>query len=374
MADRPAVDFDLHGYVGVRVLDATPGDVAVITRQLGPLQRRLEREPDITVRFVPDIDDDGPLTYAGWLDAGATERGFYLLRGRAGVQARTALPFAAVGGRCDIVCERRVGPVPHLLAIVNFTALAHGVLPLHASAFNYRGRGVLATGWAKGGKTETLLAFARKGAHYIGDEWVYLTSDGTMHGVPEPIRLWQWHLRQFDDRAARWGRSTRTRLATLDAIARRGARLAAVLPERGVPASVLRRATPLVARQAYVQVPPAELFGESAIDTVGQLDTVLFATSSTARTVTVRPVDPTEVARRMVSSLVDERSPFMAHYRQFRFLQPDQTSGVVESAASREAALMSRVMAGREAYVVDHPYPMQIESLAAALEAVLHQR
>jgi len=54
--------------------------------------------------------------------------------------------------------------VPHLLAVINLTALAKGVLPLHASAFTYRGLGVLATGWAKGGKTETLLEFAWLGA------------------------------------------------------------------------------------------------------------------------------------------------------------------------------------------------------------------
>ncbi len=49
-ADRPAqVDFDLHGFVGVRLLEPLPRDVAAVARQLGPLQSPLSRTPDITV-------------------------------------------------------------------------------------------------------------------------------------------------------------------------------------------------------------------------------------------------------------------------------------------------------------------------------------
>ena len=47
-----APDFDLHGLVGVRVVDGTPADVAVVGRQLGHPETTLDREPDLTVRFV----------------------------------------------------------------------------------------------------------------------------------------------------------------------------------------------------------------------------------------------------------------------------------------------------------------------------------
>ena len=41
----------------------------------------------------------------------------------------------------------------------------------------------------KGGKTESLLAFAEKGVRYIGDEWILqLSGDGSkMHGIPGVI-------------------------------------------------------------------------------------------------------------------------------------------------------------------------------------------
>ena len=371
MSDLPHVDFDLHGVVGIRVLHATPADVATVRRQLGPLESPLERPPDITVRFVDRIDDDRPLTYATWPEGASTGDDFYLLRGRDGRAARTSLPFCDVGARCDIVCERRAGLVPHLLAVVNLTALAAGVLPLHASAFVHRGVGVMATGWAKGGKTETLLAFAARGASYVGDEWVYLLPDGTMRGVPEPIRLWHWHVEQITDLAAGLGAGARARLAALPAAARLAAGTARRLPAAGLLSSVLRRAEPVVRRQAYVHVTPERLFGSSAVVLCGRLDVVLLLVSGDQPEVTVTPVSGAEVASRMLASLEEERAPFMAAYRQYRFAFPDRRSPVVEQAAELERVLLDRVLGGRTAHQVTHPYPVRLRDLVGPVESVL---
>lgn len=368
-AAAPHVDFDLHGIVGIRVLDALPQDVETITRQIGPLVAPLDREPDITVRFVDDLPDPGRMTYAGWPDSAATDEDFYLLRGKDGVAARTLLPMDAVGGRCEIVCERRARHVPHLLAVINLTALTKGVLPLHASAFTYRGAGVMATGWAKGGKTETLLAFAARGARYVGDEWIYLTPDGGMHGVPEPIRLWHWHVEQLPELSAGLSPVTRARLRALPSVASTASAIAGV--RSGLPASVLRRAAPVVRRQAYVQVPPARLFGEDAIALHGRLDHVLLVASHDRDEVTVEPVSGATVAAHMRASLEEERSPFLQVYRQFRFLFPERRSVVVEEACAIERRLLDAFLTDRPAHLLRHPYPIRLESLVAPVESVL---
>jgi hypothetical protein len=362
------VDFDLHGIVGIRVLDARPGDVATLTRQLGPLVAPLSGEPDITVRFVDELPDPGRLTYAG-LDAASAADHFYVLGGRDGRAARTLLPVGEVGGRCDIVCERRGGHVPHLLAVINLTALAKGVLPLHASAFTYRGAGVLVTGWAKGGKTETLLAFAARGAQYVGDEWVYLTPDGGMHGVPEPIRLWHWHVDQLPELRAALPAATRARLGLLPSAASSAATLGNRLP--GMAGSVLRRAAPLLRRQAYVQVPPARLFGAGAVALHGHLDHVVLVASHDRDEVTIEPVAGATVADRMLASLEDERAPFLQLYRQFRFLFPRSQDRMVPEAAATERRLLHALLDGRPAHLLRHPYPVRLDSLVAPIDGVL---
>lgn len=364
------IDFDLHGIVGVRVLDAQPRDVATLTRQIGPLAAPLTGEPDITVRFVDELPEPRRMTYAGWPDCAATDDAFYLLRGKDGVAARTLLPVDTVGGRCDIVCERRAGHVPHLLAVINMAALAKGVLPLHASAFTYQGVGVLATGWAKGGKTETLLAFAARGARYVGDEWIYLTPDGGMHGVPEPIRLWHWHVDQLPALRAGLPPLTRARLRALPSIAKSATALAGAVS--GLPGSVLRRAAPVVRRQAYVQVPPARLFGDEALALHGRLDHVLLVASHDRDEVSIQPISGASVASHMRASLEEERSPFLEVYRQFRFLFPERRAAVVEEASATERRLLEQLLAGRPAHLLRHPYPVRLESLVGPVESVLH--
>ena len=369
---EPHVDFDLHGIVGIRVLDARREDVDVLTRQLGPLRAPLAREPDITVRFVDELDEPRPMTYATWPESAGTEDTFYLLRGKDGVAARTRFPMDAVGDRCDIVCERRAGHVPHLLAVINMTALRRGVLPLHASAFTYRGVGVLATGWGKGGKTEVLLAFAARGARYVGDEWVYLTADGGMHGVPEPIRLWNWHIEQLPGLRADLPAATRARLRSLPAVASSAAALSARL--RGLPASVLRRTAPVLRRQAYVQVPPARLFGEDALALHGRVDHVLFVASHDRDDVTIEPIAGTDVAAHMLASLEEERGPLLAVYRQFRFLFPDRRCAVLEDAPQIERRLLERYLGDRPSSVLRHPYPVDLGSLVGPVESALEER
>lgn len=356
------VVFDLHGVVRVRLPDPRPEDVEVVRRQLGPLEADPPAGPDdVTVRFVDRLETDGPLTYVGYPEAGFDRDGFHLLRGKHGAPARTRIPFQDVGvRRCDIVAERGVGAVPHLLAVVNHVALAKDVLPLHASAFLLDGTGVLATGWSKGGKTETLLAFAARGARYVGDEWVYLTTDGEMFGLPEPIRLWHWHLRQLPDVWHGLGAATRARLTVLDASASAAERMAGRLPRAS---SVLRRAAPVLRRQAFRQIAPQALFGPDGTAPRAPLDAVLLVTSHDRPDVVCRPVSGDEVADRMRASLAEEREPFRAHYRQFRFAFPDRSSDVVERADETEAKLLTRLLGGRPAYEVSHPYPFRLADL-----------
>lgn len=358
-------DFDLHGVVGVRLVDAEPRDVAMVERQLGPIRLQLERAPDITVRFVEEATDH-PVTYVGVGDTGFNRDGFFLLRGRHAMPGKASIPFESVGGRLTVTCERRLPAVPHLLTLVNLAALAKGVLPLHASAFTVDGLGVLVTGWSKGGKTESLLAAMQRGGRYVGDEWIYLTPDEEMLGLPEPIRLWSWHLDQ-QSRLLR-GRSLaeRSRLRawhTLAEIGRAGSR------SPGSAARLLGRAAPVLQRQAFLQIPPAELFGAERVILRAHLDAVVLVLSHSHGDIRSEAVSGAEVAARMLASLAEERAAFMAHYRQYRFAFPSERQTLVETAGEREAALLRALFARRTVAKVSHPYPCDIAALGEAVIA-----
>ena len=349
-------DFDLHGIVRIRLVDASPDDVATVERQLGPLQQSLKGEPDITVRFV-DSATTRPLTYVGVHESGFNDDGFFLLQGRGGVEARASIPFDQIGRHPEIICERAMPAVPHLLAIINLTALAKGVLPLHASAFTAGTSGVLVTGWSKGGKTESLVACMSQGAKYVGDEWVYLTPAGQMLGVPEPIRLWAWHFDQLPDLLRSRSRRERWRLSAWKRISR----MAMTVSRSPLPGTgLVRRASPVLSRQAYLQIPPADLFGPEAVTLRGQLDAVVLVVSHESPETVAQPVAAAEVSGRMAASLADERATFMTHYRHFQYAYPELTNDVVDAAETVESRLLATFLDHRPTAKVLHPHPCDI--------------
>lgn len=369
-----AVDFDLHGLAGVRLINATSKDVATVTRQLGPIQAPLDREPDITIRFVEDLKLPARLRYLGVNEAAFTDDAFLVLRSKHKSRAKVQIPFQDIGSGCEIICEHAIAAVPLLIAILNLIVLGKGALPMHASAFNYAGKGILATGWAKGGKTETLLAFMAQGATYVGDEWVYLSADGQhMYGIPEPIRLWEWHLQEMPQYWKAVGRGDRARLRSLDILTRSMDRTLDSGIGRGTaPVKMMQRLTPILKRQLSVQLPPRKLFGQEGVGSMkSKPETILFVASHETAEITVRPIDPGEIARRMVFSLQEERLDFMAYYLKFRFAFPEASNALIDNAEAIQRDILGKVLAGKQAFSVGHPYPVSIPALYEAIKPVL---
>jgi hypothetical protein len=368
---RKPVEYDLHGAVGVRLVDPRPGDARAVDRQLGPLRATLDREPDILIRFVDDLRLASPLHYLGLDEAGFTADAFLVLHSKHHAKARVMIPFQHIGGRCEIVCESGLPAVPLLIPILNLTALARGLAPLHASAFVHRGAGVLVTGWSKGGKTEALLAFMSRGAEYLGDEWIYVGTDsGRMCGIPQPIRLWNWHLDQFPQYRQRIGRGHRARLGAIEAGLTIGRRMLGTGAPASAPLRAIQRVHSLVKRQAHVDVAPERLFGPCG-RLEAPIDRVFFLGSRAEPGVVVEPIEMAELVRRMVSSVRFELQTFLSYYLMFQFAFPGARNLSIEAAEQNLHAALQRGLEGKAAHAVYHPYPMSIAALFDAMNPLL---
>ncbi len=364
-----SLDFDLHGIVGIRLLNATPNDIAAVKRQLGPIQAPLSRTPDIVIRFVDQIPFISPIHYLGVDDVGFTDDAFLLFRGKHQARVRVQIPFQQIGNQqCQIVCESGAPAVPLLIAILNLTALSKGALPLHASAFNYNGKGILTTGWSKGGKTEMLLTFAANGAEYVGDEWVYLSSDGQcMYGIPEPIRIWNWHLQQMSYYRAIVSSSDLLRLRFLNMFIKMLNLIENSIMMRGSSLLKLtRRINTLLKKQIYVDMPPEKLFGTTVGTTKGNPDRVFFVATYADPQITVQAIDPQEIVQRMVFSLQEERSEFLSYYQKFRFAFPAASNPFIDEIEGTQRRILTNVLAGKASYAVYHPYPFSLPELFEA--------
>jgi hypothetical protein len=362
------VEYDVHGLVGIRLVDPSPRDVSAISAQIGDLQGVLPHEPDITIRFVREVGPGDALCWIEPHEVGFTEDGFFLFAPGSGAKAAARLALDMVDGSFELVCRSGLGTVPLLRSLVDLRMLAKGVIALHASAFTCNGTGVLVAGWARGGKTTSLLAFASHGADFIGDDRVYLSSEANrLYGLGEPVHLRAWHLAELPRYREVVGRRARLRLGLVSALA--GLAGSAGAPDRtgGVRGFANRVAS--VANDASVAIPPHRLFARCPL--TGRLDKAFLAIAHESADVRVEPVAPEYLAERLVFSARAERLGLMARYLAFRFAFPDQPSTLIERADELERRLLLGALAESETFALYHPFPAPVQALHEAMAPLL---
>lgn len=365
------VDLNLHGVVGIRLIGTGPDEIAAVERQLGPVQGPLAGPPDIEVTFVDSLPEES-LRHVTFGKNGYSKDHFYILESNKH-PVRVAIAFETIGETCRIVSERGVPSVPLLLAIANISALKKGYVALHASAFHHEGTGYLVCGWAKGGKTEALLSFGNHGARYVGDEWMWLSRDGDrILGVPENIRLWEWHL-EFVPQAKR-------QLRLEKKLVFKGVHLMEAL-ERGLrsvglgrtfPVKLLNEMLPAFRRQLNIVLSPKKIFGERFGPFEGVADKVFLMASHESPEIVIERVSPDFVVDRMVSSIEFELMPFMEHYLAFKFAFPDRVNPFLEGLAARQREVLADALKGKETFIALHPYPVSLPSLFREIYRAAH--
>jgi hypothetical protein len=356
--ETTVLDLDIHGLVGIRLVDPSARDVAAVAAETGAVQGALSREPELTIRFVPALRPKG-IRYVEPGETGFTAEEFFVLA-PARNEPLAEIPLDLVGRPCRINCRSGVGSVPLLRPILNQTMLAKGALVLHASAFRYEDAGVLVAGWARGGKTTSLLAFMANGAEFIADDHAYVDPDGNrVYGLPEPVSVRAWHLDELPGHRGDVGCLDRTRLRAWSAICRVAAS-AAARDGRGTLGKLSGRVAGH-AEDASIAVAPERLFDRCVFE--GTLDKVFLAIAHESSDVFAERVNRDWLADRLAFSLRAERRRLLDHYLAFRYAFPDRPNELIERAAEIERDLLGRVLAGVDTYVVYHPFPAPVAPL-----------
>jgi hypothetical protein len=363
-----AVDFDIHGLVGVRLIAPSPTNVTAVSAQIGPPSSRLLRRPDIVVRYVERLSP-GPLRYVDLGKTAFSKDGFIVFPEADG-EGRVSIPFEQIGSDCEILCERRVGWIPLLIPIINLTALKkHRCVPIHASAFVHEGTGVLVTGWVKSGKSEALLAFSQHGATYVGGEWVLLSSDGnTMYGLPGTFRMWEWQRRDLSHLQTVGSNAGILRLIRfLDSMQR-------AMPEtlhRFGPLKLLREGMPALRRQLNFRVEPKAIFGHRCRSLTGHADKIFIGTVHSDDRILIESADPAAVADQLACAMEFELTSLMSHYRAFKFAFPRVRNEFLEKVHDALRDALRQALATKEIYTVYHPCRGPFDDLYQAMRNVL---
>ena len=358
------VDYDLHGLAGIRLIDPSPSDVTAVSAWIGT-PAALSEAPDLTIRFVEDLSPDGPVEWIEPHSIGFGDAGLFLYTPDSGAAPAGCLRLEGPGPRWELRCRVGRGRVPFLRPLIDLAVSAKGVFALHASAFTYRGSGVVVAGWARSGKTTALLAFMARGAAYIGDDRVYLRAgENRIYGLAQPLSLRTTHLAELPRLARTVGRRGRMRLRLTAALERTATTAARIESFGDLPRRVAGAAS-----DASVSVSPHRLFGECPLQ--GRLDKAFLAIAQDSPDVRVDPVEPRHLAERLLFSIRAERLPLWRLYYAFRFAFPDQAEAFGEEAEESETERLADALKGTETYALYHPFPAPVEAIHDALDPVL---
>jgi hypothetical protein len=365
------IDYDIHGVVGVRLIDCPPLEAAAIAKTFGPLQRSLPGMPDIVVRFAERIAP-AYLQYLGLNRYAFSDETLFFLSNK--TEAKAAIALDRIGQSCEVICENGTSLVPLLTTLINLTALTKGCVFVHASAFEYRGTGVLLTGWKNVGMTEALLAFALHGARYVGSGWILLKDDGhKMCGMPGPFALHARHLKYLPRVRHHVNLRRRLQLKSIAWLAASQQRFPYRALDRLLPVRFLRDALPKLERQLEIKVEPQSIFSCVLGSVEAAFDKVFLLLIHDKPAIQVEPIDPKEVAERMTSSICHGQLDLFESYLAYKFAFPERTVELIESVPTLLECLLHTALAGKKAYMVLHPdrvsLPELFESMRPLCEA-----
>lgn len=358
------VDFNIRNIVRIRLVNASEKDIKAVINQIGDVRCNTEGTADITVKFFDQLET-GKLNLLG-LNGAFDEHHYYILRSSK-APCVVRFPFEQLGEEsCEISCQSGLRSVPLLLAAINLSLIAKNYLPLHASAFEYGGIAHTVMGWAKGGKTETMLAFANHGSYYIADEWTVFSPKGEVFGIPEPIRLWDWHIRQIPHLQPLIKGKKKLIFATIHGIDAMMNFLSKVGLSGTFPFSAVGEALPAMKRQLNLRIHPEIIF-QKRLKESGIPQTVFLIGGHASPEITVQPISPSQIAERMLHSNLLEFSPLFEHYRAFRFAFPQRENRILENFESIQRKLIDQLFDQHRCYHVLHPYPVDFEELFAIM-------
>lgn len=360
------VDYDIHGLVGIRLIDPSAPDVEAVSEQIG-LPEPLSRDPDISIRFVKEVGLRRPLK---WIEPGAlgfAEEGLFVFASDGGAEPASRVNVDASSRRWQLESRSGLGTVPLLLPLVDLIMSRRGLLALHASAFTYNAKGVLVAGWARSGKTTSLLAFMARGAAYIGDDRVYLrTEDNRLYGLPTPVTIRAPHLDELPRYGESAGWRARSRLRVFAAVERAAGAAAAI---DGLASAQVARRIAGLASDASISISPYALFGRSSFE--GRLEKAFLAIAHDSSDVRAEAIEPHDLAQRLLFSLRAERLRISELDFAFHFAFPDHPFAFSKEEEDIELDALAGALGRGETYVVYHPHPAPADALQRAMAPLI---
>ena len=373
ISENRTIDYDLYGIVGIRLVNPAENDIKNISRLYNRFRSELNREPDIIIRFRKDWQL-GDISYVGVGEAGFNDDGFYILsNGHSSLKAK--IPFEQIGDKCELVCEHGIEEIPLLNRIISLTFLKKKYLPIHASAFLFNDIGTLVIGWSKGGKSESLFSFMKKGARFVGDETVIISSDGKkMFGIPVPVSVWEWQLPEIGQLIPPLNITKKILFATIHFIDNIYKTFNKSFLKNNSIIKLMGKALPVLKKLLNVRLEPEVIFNGKVQWAPTNLNKLVIIMSHNKDDIKVTKYNKNDVADMMITSNLYELDYFYNLYSKFKFAFPDVRNDFLENVGKIYSNLLPSAISGIDVYKVLHAYPVSFEKLFNAMEPIFSDK
>jgi len=369
------VDYDIHGVLGLRLIDPTPSLARLVARQLDPWRPSpLASEPDVSISRLRTVSSRGNRYRLG--DAGDSQEcefsdsEFILRKGAMAL----SIPFSSVGEGCVIGWSGGSGMrrllIDYVRPALQISLLPKGSLALHSAAVAYEGKGILLAGWAESGKTEAMLGFLQAGAAFVSDKWTIVDGDGSsIRHFPTPITVRNWMIGLIP--------GLRERLKGTELLRARAAGLVtSVLQAEALSRAPLTTGVKSLAELAgRVSVTPSQLLGKDGdggsqwrSSSSAPLESLFLLVTCGEDRIAVREADIDEISSRLADCAAYERRAFFGLYQRFKYAFPGRPNRLIEEAREAESRTLAKALASKRVFVVEAPFPFDPAALYRAIQ------
>jgi hypothetical protein len=367
-----AIDYQLHGILNIRLLNATKKDQKAFEYQLGIQATSAIDEIDITIEYQNHVSGEEPLRHLVMGQAAYNSSGFFAIESQNGKQYAAKIPMQELGKPCTLICQQGIGEIPLLLFIINLHMIEKGYTPIHASAFLHEGVGVIVNGFPKGGKTSILFSFLAKSAKFVSDDWLYVDKSPSIYGLAQAIKLSDWQLESLPDFRKQIKQSKWLSIKSVQYLDQVEQTVPDALRRGFLPAKAFHRVQRyLNKKQRHIYVSPLDLFDTSPDEFTSQFDVLILTMSHESAEIEVQALETQIAVERLAAALQYEWLEFMEYYIQSCYAFPDKRNSTIESLTQTMGDRLQILLADRPIYAVYHPHPVALEELFAHIQPVI---
>lgn len=247
--------------------------------------------------------------------------------------------FDDFGPGCRLSCGPDTSAL-ELLPWINLLLPEAQVVSMHASAFTWKGEGVVVTGNAGSGKTGALLAAIHQGAGAVGDECLWLNRNANLRGLLVEMEIRADYFRELPHLRTEVSTAARYRVFIYDLLAR-GVRPFLPTLSRKFAGRARAHVQPDIVRRHLA--PGATI------------DRLFVSETHPGSAFQVYPVEIEDTVSRLVEIQSLEFMRQREHYARYRDDSEGRQNEWMEGLMLRYENLFRDALQGTKTYIVEHP-------------------